>query len=95
MSNLLVAAGLAAGLALGLLFYGGLWLTVRQLTTSRHPALLALASFWIRALSVIAGVVFWAPYGWRACAGVLAGFVLARILVSVLLRERRPLAKCT
>lgn len=95
MSSLLVIAGFAAGLGLGLLFYGGLWLTISRLAVVRHPAVLALVSFWIRAISVVAVALVFARLGWRACAGLLLGFVLGRILVSLWLRERRPLAKCT
>lgn len=85
---------IASGIALGLAFYGGLWLTVRRLPAARHPALLALASFWMRTISVIAVVLLIVPRGWPACAELLCGFVLGRILVSVLVRQGRPLVKC-
>ena len=39
---------LMAGIALGVFFYGGLWLTVRRLLMTRHPVLLTLGSFCVR-----------------------------------------------
>ena len=36
---------LMAGIAIGVFFYGGLWITVRQLFTARHPVLLTLGKF--------------------------------------------------
>jgi F1F0 ATPase subunit 2 len=46
MNNLLLlpVTGLV-GLGLGVLYFGGLWLTVRQLPTARNPVLLTLLSF--------------------------------------------------
>lgn len=40
--------GFAAGAALGGLFFGGLWLTVRRLPSTSTPALLALGSYVVR-----------------------------------------------
>ncbi|HAW28078.1 MAG TPA: hypothetical protein DCY03_08165, partial [Planctomycetaceae bacterium] len=37
-------ASLVCGLVLGTLFFGGLWLTIRNLQKVSHPALLFLAS---------------------------------------------------
>lgn len=46
MGDLLALAGAAAaGLLLGLFFFGGLWITVKQLPASRRPLLLAMGSF--------------------------------------------------
>jgi F1F0 ATPase subunit 2 len=36
---------LLAGIGLGLLYFGGLWLTVNQLPLTRNPILLTLGSF--------------------------------------------------
>lgn len=38
----------AAGAALGLFYYGGLWLTVRRLHDTTRPATLMLSSYFIR-----------------------------------------------
>ena len=39
-----LAIGCAAGIALGAVFFGGLWLTARRLIARPHPGLLALLS---------------------------------------------------
>ncbi len=73
---------LLAGFGLGVLFYGGLWLTVRALPKSRHPVLLALASFWGRTAAVVAGLVFAMARRWQNALVCLAGFALARIALA-------------
>lgn len=70
------------GLMLGVLFYGGLWVTVRHLAASSHPALLTLASFWTRMLLVLAAFLPVARGDWRHGAMFLAGFFAGRMLVS-------------
>lgn len=85
MTELTIVAALTGGALLGLLFYGGLWLTVRRLPSVRHPALLVLASLTGR-LALAAGGLYLlaAGNGWRllaAAVGFLAlRFVLARTL---------------
>lgn len=73
----LILAGLA-GAAAGVLFFGGLWLTVRRARTSGRSAGFLAASFLLRAATVLA--VFWlawegSPARLGAC---LLGFVAAR-----------------
>ena len=70
---------LLAGFCLGIVFYGGLWLTVRALPKSRHPAMLALGSLWGRTALVLAGFVLTTAGRWRNVAVCFAGLVLARI----------------
>ncbi|MCA9006930.1 MAG: hypothetical protein KDA70_16760, partial [Planctomycetaceae bacterium] len=50
-------ASLTCGLILGALFFGGLWLTIRNLQKSSHPAFLFLASALVRISLTISG--FW------------------------------------
>lgn len=84
------AVGLLAGSALGAFFYAGLWWTVRALPRSRHPAALALASFFARALVVAVGfVALVAGEGWpRALWGSIA-FVATRFAFVRWLGPRR------
>jgi F1F0 ATPase subunit 2 len=42
---ILLSLLLGAGLLIGLAYFGGLWLSVKQLSTTRHPALLLLGSW--------------------------------------------------
>ena len=73
---------LMAGFSLGMLFFGGLWLTVRALPKSRHPTMLALSSFWGRATMVIVGFILLPAGSWQKALICLAGFVVARIVLT-------------
>jgi len=73
---------LLAGFALGIIFYGGLWLTIRALPKSRHAVALALASFWGRTGLVIGGLLLAMDSTWQKALICLLGFALARIALS-------------
>lgn len=79
---------IAAGIVIGVFFYGGLWLTVRALMTARHPVLLSLASFWTRTVVALAGIVLVSNARWQNAVACLAGFALGRGVVSLLLNRR-------
>ena len=74
-----------AGLGLGAFFFGGLWWTVRRVMTSPQPGLLMLASMLGRTGLVIAGFYLVSGGEWRGLLFCLAGFIVARILVTRLL----------
>ena len=95
MSSVSILAGLLAGAALGVFFYGGLWLTVKRLPGANYPALLALGSFWMRSLVTVAGFVLLMRAGWEYAAIALVGFPLGRLVISRFLPERRTAPKCT
>ncbi len=65
----------------GLLFFGGLWLTVQRLPTARWPGLLLFASFALRALLAIGGFVLVMAGQWSRLLAGLLGFLLARIVL--------------
>lgn len=73
---------LAAGFAMGIVFFGGLWYTVRSLPGSQHPVLLTLASFWVRMLLVMGGFLVAMDRRWERATVCLVGFLLARLLLS-------------
>ncbi|MFW6162847.1 MAG: ATP synthase subunit I [Planctomycetota bacterium] len=86
----LVAALVAGGL-IGLVYYGGLWLTVRRLPQSRHPAALSFGSFVVR--MALAAVGFWLVMGdrWERAVVALAGALVVRtVLVHRLSPRNRP-----
>ena len=78
---------LVAGLALGLLYYGGLWLTVRRLPQSSHPGPLFLSSFVLRTVVAMAGLFVIARASWIPLALAMVGFLVVRI---VLVRRLGP-----
>ncbi len=77
-----------AGVLLGAMFFGGLWWTVRKGLTARHPAVWFLGSMLLRTGITLAGFYVVAAHdSWRLLA-CLAGFVIARLIVT---RLTRPL----
>lgn len=78
-----LAMAWAAGMGLGLFYFGGLWLTVRQLPTRRYPVPLFLGSFVGRTAVVVAGFYFVMGGHWERVLACLAGFIMVRqVLVS-------------
>jgi F1F0 ATPase subunit 2 len=71
---------LAAGIGLGLFFYGGLWLTVRHLARTRHPARWWLVSFLARALLTAGGLLGIMGDDWRRLPAALIGLLTVRLL---------------
>ncbi len=82
MSILSIVARIVAGIGLGVFFYGGLWYTVRQVTVSRHPALIMLASFWLRSAVVVAGFLLLIDRRWDYALTCLASFTAGRLVVA-------------
>ena len=84
-----------AGAGLGMLFFGGLWWTVRKGLASRQPALWFLGSLLLRMGVVVAGFVLVGIEDWRRLLLCLLGFMLARFAITRLIRtaehaEPRP-----
>lgn len=72
---------LLAGLALGGMFYGGLWWTVYHRVSSRKVGVWLLGSFLLRASIALSGFYFVAQHDWRAVLACLLGFLFARLCV--------------
>lgn len=71
-----------AGLALGFLFFGGLWWTLRKGLSSPRPALLFFGSMLLRSSAALAGVYLVGGGRWDRMLLYLLGFVTARLLVT-------------
>ena len=82
--------GVLWGALLGAFFFGGLWLTLRRFAARPRSRAFMLASFGLRALVVLAGL--FAAYRLHppALAGALAGFLLARLAATRLVRSGLP-----
>ncbi len=85
---MLVLSGLAGGL-LGVLFFGGLWWTVRKGLASPRPALWFLGSLLIRTAIILAGFYFVGRGDGKRLLVCLLGFIIARFVV---MRLTRPAA---
>ena len=81
----LVMAGIA-GLLLGVLFFGGLWLTVYKGATSERPALWFFGSFILRMSIALSGFYLVSDGHWPRTLTCLLGFALGRIIVIKLTR---------
>ena len=77
----------AFGILLGILFYGGLWLTVRRLPTTRHPLALTLGSLLLRMSVTLGGFIVMIGGRWQNAAVALAGFTAARLFLGLALRS--------
>jgi len=85
----LVLSGIAGGV-LGVIFFGGLWWTVRWGVASQRAAFWFLVSWLLRMTIVAAGFYLISDGHWDRLLAGLFGFVLVR---SILIRLTRPLAK--
>ena len=85
LQQLLPAA--AAGLALGVIFFGGLLWTVRKVVSSSWPALWISASLILRMSTSLTGFYFVSDGDWRRLLACVVGFAAARLAVTWLSRS--------
>ncbi len=79
ISNMILS--FIGGMLLGTLFFGGLWFTVRKLTSSKMPALLVLSSFLFRVSIALLGFYFIGLGDWRKLVACMIGFIIARFVI--------------
>jgi F1F0 ATPase subunit 2 len=77
MTQLLM--GLLAGVALGAVYFGGLWWTVREVTETGGPLKL-VASFVVRAAVVLVGFYLMLQAGLLALGAAMLAFIGVRML---------------
>jgi F1F0 ATPase subunit 2 len=75
-----------AGAVLGAIFFGGLWWTVRKCASSRRPALWFVGSLLLRMGIAVGGFYLVFAGDWKRLIACLAGFVMARLMVTWLTR---------
>jgi F1F0 ATPase subunit 2 len=76
-----VFVSLVSGTALGLLYFGGLWLTVKRLPKSSQPGLLTVTSFFVRTGIVILGFYYVMEGRMERLLAALVGFLIIRIFL--------------
>lgn len=71
-----------AGILIGVMFYGGLWLTVSRLTRTSSPVLLSVTSLFLRMGLLLVSI--WYLSGGRASGilGCTIGLMASRILLT-------------
>jgi len=74
---------LLIGLGLGLFYFGGLWLTIKNMNQVRSPIVLTLGSFILRTGAVFLVLIYVARQGdWFNILVLLVGFIIGRIFLS-------------
>lgn len=76
-----MALAFLAGIFLGTVFFGGLWLTVKKAVASASPAIWFLASSLVRTGIVLAGFYYITDGDWQRLVVCLLGFIAARFMV--------------
>ena len=80
--TLSLVPALVAGFLLGVMFFGGLWWTVRKGFSSKQPALWFFGSLLLRMSIALAGFYFVSGGQWERLLACLPGFVMARLIVT-------------
>jgi F1F0 ATPase subunit 2 len=82
-----LAPALIAGLVLGGMFFGGLWRTIQKGVHSSHPTRWFFGSLLLRMSMTLVGFHLVSNGHWEKLLSCLLGFLLARLLVTRLLRQ--------
>ena len=69
------------GAILGVVFFGGLWWTVRRGVRSSRPASLFFFSMLLRTAFVLTGFYMVAATGWKLVLACFVGFIAARLVI--------------
>lgn len=80
-----------AGIVLGIVFFGGLWLTVKNGLQSKWSTLIFAGSFLVRMAIILVSFYFMVRSGWKITVAGLAGFLLARVIVVYLTKNKDQL----
>ena len=75
-----------AGGALGAIFFGGLWWTVRKSLASSQPAVWVFCSLLLRMGVTMTGFYFVSGADWQRLLACLVGFIMMRQVVTRLSR---------
>jgi F1F0 ATPase subunit 2 len=86
-----LALALLSGALLGVIYFGGLWWTVRCGLLSSVPALWFSASSLIRTSVALGGFYLVSHDDWRRLLICLLGFILARLVVMHVSAKLAPL----
>ena len=72
---------LISGIILGMIFFGGLWFTVKKTVGSSYAAIWILSSSLTRTVIVLTGFYFVGQGNWQQLLLAVSGFIAARFLV--------------
>ena len=80
-----------AGMILGVIFFGGLWFTVKKAMVSQKSALWFLVSFFIRMGITLLGFYYISSGNWKRLLISVLGFVAARFIVVYLTKSNKEI----
>ena len=75
-----------SGLALGIFFFGGLWITVNKAMTAKIPAIWFFVSFTARVSISLIGFYYISLEGWQSIVVAIIGFIASRFVITNLTR---------
>lgn len=84
--------GAVAGVALGVFFFGGLWLTATRLVDSDHPALLLAGSYLGRMAVLALSFYVLLRINQPTFFGAIVGFLASRLAATKRLGQGQPAA---
>lgn len=76
------------GIILGIFYFGSLWITVRQLPTTAYPVRLFIGSWLGRMAIALLGFYLVMNGQWQRVLICLAGFIVARIILTSFWRPK-------
>ena len=82
IDTLVICVGIAWGALLGFFFFGGLWWSLKGISSRHHPQWFLGFSFLVRTLSVLAGFWWALHHSVAALLGGVAGFALMRHILT-------------
>ena len=77
-----VSIAFAAGLLLGLFYFGSLWMTVQGLVKVKKPALLSFVSFFVSIGLTLTGFFFVMSGHWERALACMFGFLVMRKILT-------------
>jgi F1F0 ATPase subunit 2 len=78
---------LISGIILGVIFFGGLWFTIKKALGKKYTAIWISGSSLIRTGIVLTGFYYTAQGSWQRLLVGLVGFIAARFLVISLTKK--------
>ncbi|MDW7671748.1 MAG: ATP synthase subunit I [Bacillota bacterium] len=80
--------GFFGGVVLGLVFFGGLYWSVQQLPTVKHPGLLMMASLLVRMAVLLTGLYFLMAGEIKNLLAAVVGVMLMKFVMIARVREK-------
>lgn len=78
---LFIILSLVDGIGMGIVYFGGLWLTIQALPASKCPSLIMVCSFFVRITIALFGLYCIIGDGrWDSLLAFMSGFLLLRVV---------------